>query len=85
MTRAASQICSALPMQRFGARDERGVMGAPKLLPGRYKGTRKRRPAPVLVVPECFACGEKFQPVSPKRAEVILTGHVARAHQGFGR
>lgn len=45
-----------------------------KKLPGRYKGTRKRQPPPVIVQIECPGCGWKGNPnkLWPAEAEYVL-------------
>jgi hypothetical protein len=45
-----------------------------KKLPGRYKGTRRRREPPIVA--EC-ECGWKSRPLSPKKAEKRFAAHVA--------
>jgi hypothetical protein len=45
-------------------------------LPGRYKGTRRRREPPIVA--EC-GCGWR-RPCNARKAEFLFAGHVSRAH-----
>jgi hypothetical protein len=62
-----------LEFKRRGKRIE----SAEKLLPGRYKGKRKR--AERKIRPEC-PCGWQGRMTSPKKAEVAYQRHLAEKH-----
>lgn len=47
------------------------------LLPGRYKGNRRRREPPIVA--EC-GCGWKSRPLNPKQAEQSYVSHVITDH-----
>src|SRR5690349_13727263 len=53
-----------------------------KLLPGRYKGTRKRHEAPALIIIECPGCGWRSQGAKPEYAEVEYVLHLNNVHHG---
>lgn len=52
------------------------------LLPGRYKGTRKKHPAPVLITIECPGCGWKSRQAKPEFAEKSYVAHLDVVHYG---
>jgi hypothetical protein len=48
-----------------------------KKLPGRYKGTRRRREPPITA--EC-PCGWRSRPMNPRKAEKRFAAHLAIRH-----
>jgi hypothetical protein len=52
-------------------------------LPGSYKGTRKHKAPPVLVIIECPACGWKSKGAKLEFAEQEYLLHMANVHHGF--
>jgi hypothetical protein len=52
------------------------------LLPGRYKGTRRRGERPVIVKKECPGCGWKSDTLPVILAEQQYARHLQRIHYG---
>lgn len=53
------------------------------LLPGRYKGTRKRKQSPVIVKIECPGCGWHSRQSVFEKAEAEYAQHLLDSHYGI--
>jgi hypothetical protein len=54
-----------------------------KKLPGRYKGTRKRKPRPEIIWIECPGCGWRGHPGKLFNAEAEYVLHLEKIHYGI--
>lgn len=56
---------------------------AKKLLPGAYRGTRKRKQPPEIIWIHCPGCSWRGHPAKIEKAEKEYVKHLERVHYGF--